>query len=598
MGYSNKKGSTPIEKGYRFTVWAPNADAVFVVGDFNKWEKTENQMRENENGWWSIDIPEAKLGDEYRYRIVNENNEYLRIDPYAHQVTNSVGNAIIVKSERTEKEIMFMPPKLNEMIIYELHIGTFGKQGTEPGQGDLEGAIKRLAYLKELGINAVEIMPLAEFAGGYSWGYNPSHIFAVESNYGVPQNFREFVNEAHKLGIAVIVDVVYNHFGPSDLDLWQFDGWHENEKGGIYFYNDWRSTTPWGETRPDYGRNEVREYICDNALMWFQEYDVDGLRWDMTAFIRNVYGHNKDSQSDLPEGWSLMQWINEEIRKYNPHSFTIAEDLQNNAYLTKSQNDGGAGFSSQWAAPFVHAIRTALIGADDAHRDMDAIRNAILHRYHLNAFERVIYTESHDEVANGKARIPEEVDPGNASSWAAKKKSTLGAVLIFTTPGIPMIFQGQEFLEDDWFHDQDPIDWTKKEQFTGILQLYKDLIKLRLNCGGQTKGLTGQEVDVYHINQDDKIIAWHRWDLGGPLDSVVVVANFSSHVYENYLIDLPAVGKWIVRLNSDGKNYDKDFGGIGHHIIQSKANEKDDFLSQANIDIAPYSAIILSQEKQ
>lgn len=596
MRYTNGKGSTPYEEGCRFAVWAPNADDVFVVGSFNDWDKTTNRMSKNDNGWWSIDVPGARPGDEYRYRIIKAGNEYLRIDPYARQVTSSVGNAIIIKPELIGKEREFNPPALNEMVIYELHIGTFGKQGTEPGPGDLEGAINRLAYLKELGINAVEIMPPAEFAGGYSWGYNTSNIFAVESDYGTPHKFREFVDEAHKLGIAVIVDVVYNHFGPSDLDLWQFDGWSENDKGGVYFYNDWRSTTPWGETRPDYGRNEVREYIRDNALMWFQEYGVDSLRWDMTAFIRNVHGRNDDSQSDLPDGWSLMQWVNKEIREYNPRSFTIAEDLQNNPYITKDQNDGGAGFSTQWAAPFVHAVRAALTEAEDAHRDMDAVRKAILHRYHLNAFERVIYTESHDEVANGKARIPEEVDPGKASSWVAKKKSTLGAVLVFTVPGIPMIFQGQEFLEDDWFHDQDPIDWAKKDRFSGIHQLYKDFIKLRLNRDGRTKGLAGQEVDVYHIDHDNKIIAWHRWESGGPSDSVVVVANFSSHPYEDYLIDLPAAGEWIVRLNSDGKKYDKGFGDFGSQAIQAKAMEKDGLPAQAKVSVAPYSALILSQE--
>ena len=598
MRYSNQKGSTLYNEICRFAVWAPNADDVFIIGTFNNWEKTAHRLDRKPDGWWSIDIPEAKDGDEYRYRIVNTGNEYLRIDPYARRVTNSVGNSIITKPYNTEKGEEFNPPALNEMVIYELHIGTFGKQSTEPEPGDLEGAIDRLTYLKELGINAVEVMPLAEFAGGYSWGYNPSNIFAVESDYGTPRTFKEFVDEAHRLGIAVIMDVVYNHFGPSDLDLWQFDGWSENDKGGIYFYNDWRATTPWGETRPDYGRKEVREYIRDNALMWILEYGVDGLRWDMTAFIRNVHGRNNDQVSDLPDGWSLMQWVNKEIREYNSRAITIAEDLQNNPYLTRDPRDGGAGFSTQWAAPFVHAVRAALIGAEDASRDMDSVRNAILHRYYLNAFERVIYTESHDEVSNGKARIAEEVDPGKASSWAAKKKSSLGAVLVFTAPGIPMIFQGQEFLEDDWFHDQDPIDWSKKDRFAGILQLYKDLISLRLNLGGRTKGLTGQEVDVYHVNHDNKIIAWHRWESGGPCDSVVVVANFSSYPYEDYLIELPATGAWIVRFNSDSRDYDRDFGDFGKNSVQAKVVEKNGLPAQAIISVAPYSALILSQEKQ
>ncbi|UCF06580.1 MAG: alpha amylase C-terminal domain-containing protein, partial [bacterium] len=424
------------------------------------------------------------------------------------------------------------------------------------------------------------------------------HIFAIEGDYGSPLTFKEFVDEAHGLGIAVIMDVVYNHLGPTDLDLWRFDGWSENDRGGIYFYNDWRAETPWGATRPDYGRKEVRDYLRDNALMWFREYGIDGLRWDATAFINNVHGRNNDPGSDLPDGWSLMQWVNKEIRKVRPSAFTIAEDLRNNAYLTKAEKDGGAGFSTQWSASFVHAVRAALIGAEDSTRDMDAVRNAILQRYYLNAFERVIYTESHDEVANGKARIPEEVDPGQASSWVAKKKSALGAVIVFTAPGIPMIFQGQEFLEDDWFHDRDPIDWTKKDRFAGILQLYKDLISLSLNCDGHTKGLTGQEVNVYHVNNDDKIIAYHRWESGGVDDSVVVVANFSFNPCEEYTIPLPATGKWIVRFNSDSRYYDSDFGDFGNSVVQAEATEKDGLPAQARVSVAPYSALILSQEEE
>ncbi len=596
MKSSTRKGVTPFKGGYRFVVWAPHAEEVFVIGTFNDWNKTTHRMNKRPDGLWSIDVQGAKPGDEYRYRIINAGKEYLRIDPYARRVTNSVGNTIITKLYRKGREKNFTPPALNEMVIYELHIGTFGKEGAESGPGSLEGSISRLTYLKELGINAVEIMPLAEFAGGYSWGYNPSHIFTVESDYGTPRSFREFVDESHRLGIAVIVDVVYNHFGPSDLNLWQFDGWSENDKGGIYFYNDWRAQTPWGETRPDYGRREVREYIRNNALMWLREFGVDGLRWDMTAFIRNVHGRNDNPGSDLSDGWSLMQWVNKEIKKTKPNTFTIAEDLLNNGFLTRAQKDGGAGFSTQWSAFFVHPVRAALLEAEDKFRDMDAVRNAIQHRYYLNAFERVIYTESHDEVSNGKARVPEEVDPGKASSWVAKKKSSLGAVLVFTAPGIPMIFQGQEFLEDDWFHDQDPIDWTKKDRFAGILQLYRDLISLRLNRSKYTKGLVGQEVDVYHINQNDKIIVYHRWESGGPRDSVVVVANFSAHSRENYLIGLPASGSWTVRFNSDSRYYDPEFRDFGNSSLYAEAIGKDGLPAQGIINIAAYSALILSQE--
>lgn len=590
------KGATPDKDGCQFVVWAPHAEEVFVVGSFNQWDSHAHRMDHIHDGLWALHIPGVQAGDEYLYRIINGNKEYRRIDPYSKQVTNSIGNSIVTTCCRKNSLDKFTPPALNEMVIYELHIGTFGKQGDLSGPGNIEGAIHRLPYLKELGINAVEIMPLAEFAGGYSWGYNPANIFAVESDYGLPKTFKEFVNECHRLGIAVIVDVVYNHFGPGDLSLWQFDGWHENEKGGIYFYNDWKAQTPWGETRPDYGRTEVREYIRDNALMWFHDFGVDGLRWDMTAFIRNVHGRKDDSGSDLPDGWSLMQWVNLEIRKAYAHAFTIAEDLQNNPFLTKPQNDGGAGFNTQWASPFVHAVRSALIGAEDTARDMNAVREAILHRYYLNAFERVIYTESHDEVANGKARVPEEVDPGKASSWAAKKKSALGAALVFTAPGIPMIFQGQEFLEDDWFRDQDPLDWTKKERFAGIVQLYRDLIRLRLNRSGHSQGLTGQAVDVYHVNQNEKIIAIHRWETEQHGSHVIVIANFSAQDQENYSIGFPSDGTWHVRFNSDSTYYDPEFNNLGSSIIQAEAVETDGLPAGGKISVAAYSALILSKD--
>ena len=191
----------------------------------------------------------------------------------------------------------------HELVIYELHIGTFNDDEDDNSTGQFASVSARLCHLKKLGVNAIQIMPVGEFAGDRSWGYNPAHIFSVELAYGGPLAFKQFVKSAHQEGIAVILDVVYNHLGPSDLDLWQFDGWSENNRGGIYFYNDDRAKTPWGETRPDYGRGEVRQYILDNVFMWLGEYHVDGIRFDCTQFIRTVNG---SSDQDLPEGWGIV----------------------------------------------------------------------------------------------------------------------------------------------------------------------------------------------------------------------------------------------------------------------------------------------------
>ena len=588
-------GAIPYPGGTAFRVWAPHADRVYVAGEFDDWRATAHPLTREGNGHWSTDVPGARSGDEYRFVIVNGDQELWRIDPYARQVTHSAGNGVIYAPQFLWASTSYTPPPWNEWVIYEMHIGTFND---EPGgaPGNLNGAIHKLEYLARLGVNVLQLMPPMEFAGAFSWGYNPAHIFAIENDYGGPDALKAFVEDAHAQGLAVVFDVVYNHFGPSDLDLWQFDGWSENSMGGIYFYNDWRAQTPWGHTRPDYGRPEVRQLIRDNVLMWLDEYHIDGLRWDATAYIRNTLGQDNDPQHDIPDGWHLMRWINDEIDARYPEKMSIAEDLRNNAWITRDTPDGGAGFDAQWDARFVHPVREAIIAPDDRARNVYAVGDAIAYRYNEDAFQRVIYTESHDEVANGKARVPEEIWHGNATSWASKKRSTLGAALVMTAPGIPMIFQGQEFLEDCWFHDQDPIDWSRAETFRGILQLYQDLIGLRRNLDGRTRGLCGQHVNVHHVNDADKVIAYHRWDRGGSGDDVVVVANLANRSYPSYTIGFPRPGLWRVRLNSDWRGYDPTFGNHPSYHTVASGGPKDGLAHSGDIGIGPYTAVILSQE--
>jgi 1,4-alpha-glucan branching enzyme len=420
-------------------------------------------------------------------------------------------------------------------------------------------------------------------------------MFAIEHLYGGPNGFRNLVNEAHKRGIAVIFDVVYNHIGPNDCDLWQFDGWSQNGAGGIYFYNDWRKTTPWGDNRPDYGRGEVRQYLRDNAVRWLQQRYCDGLRWDATGWIRNVYGHNNDAANDIPDGWSLLQWINNEIHSGQPWKLSIAEDMQQNPWLTKDTGAGGAAFSSQWDAGFVHPIRQAIIPADDNTRDMFAVQQAIQNRYNTDAFGRVIYTESHDEDANGHQRVPEEIWPGNAESYFPKKRSTLGAILVLTSPGIPMIFQGQEFLQYGWFDASKELDWGLTVSQNGIVTLYRDLIRLRRNWFNNTRGLSGQNLNVHHVNDTSQVVAFHRWDQGGPGDDVVVILNMANRAYDSYVVGFPRAGMWYVRFNSDWNGYSPEFGNHASFDTWSNTGSQDGMPCYASIGIGPYSGVILSQ---
>ena len=159
----------------------------------------------------------------------------------------------------------------------------------------------------------------------------------------------------------------------------------------------------------------------------------------------------------------------------------------------------------------------------------------------------MIYSESHDEVANGKSRVPTEIDTKDSDNWFAQKRSTLAAALVFTAPGIPMLFQGQEFLQDGWFQDSVPLDWHESEEFSGLVRLYRDLIHLRLNRTGCTRGLSGSGMNIFHQNQADNMIAYHRWHQRGPGDDVVVVVNFSHVSHENYNLGFPSPGTWRLR---------------------------------------------------
>jgi 1,4-alpha-glucan branching enzyme len=386
--YADAAGS-----GVTFRVWASFAQSVAVAGDFNAWSTTATPLFPEGNGNWSADIDSAAVGSQYKFVLTPSGGGALlwHIDPYARSITRAPGNILncLVASEAEPYNAPgYSTPNWNELVIYEMHIRTFvydpaGINGT----GTFTSAITKLDYLANLGINCIELLPIGEFMGDVSAGYNPAYIFAIEDQYGGPDGFRRFVNAAHQRGIAVIIDVVYNHLGTPAADMWDFDGWSQNGKGGIYFYNDWRSFTAWGETRFDYGRPQVQDYLRDNALRWLQQRFADGLRWDSTGSIRNVYDNNNDPGNDIPDGWSVMQSINWQIQQAQPWKITIAEDMKDNEWLTKPTEAGGAGFGAQWGASFVSTVRNALFQLNDADRDVGAVSGVIGQMYNADAFQ-------------------------------------------------------------------------------------------------------------------------------------------------------------------------------------------------------------------
>ncbi len=325
--------SGATQYGVTFRVWAPNATTVNVAGTFNGWSATQNALFAEGNGFWSRDILWINPGHQYKFVIKNGANTLWKNDARARVLTQSNGNSIVYKPTNYQWQANdFQVAPWTDLVTYELHVGTFFVPAGQGLPGTFSTATQKLDHLESLGINAIMLMPVAEFPGDLSWGYNPAHPFSVEESLGGPDALKSFVDEAHARGIAVMGDVVYNHFGPNDMDLWQYDGWSIGNGGGIFFFQDAvRAQTPWGP-RPDFGRNEVRSYIRDNAMMWLDEFRMDGLRFDGTKYIRKA-----DQQGpDIPEGWSLLQWVNNEIDAVHPGKLIIAEDLDTNEWLTKT----------------------------------------------------------------------------------------------------------------------------------------------------------------------------------------------------------------------------------------------------------------------
>lgn len=570
-----------------FRVWAPFAVAVAVTGSFNSWGRTP--MQSEGDGYWTVEIDKAEAGQEYKYIITTPNGELHKNDPRSLQVTTSAGNSVLVDTGFDWGDDHFTPPPPCEQVVYELHIGTFNRP--DPAiPGTFADAAAKLDYLASLGINMVELMPITSMSMDRGWGYATDYIYAIESLYGGRREFLEFVKAAHQRGIGVILDVVYNHFGPSEhMDLWQFDGWNQNGLGGIYFYNDWRAETPWGATRPDYGRAEVRQYISDNVRMWLHDCRLDGLRLDSTIFLRNVQGRNDDPEHDIADGWRLMQHITSIARKINPSALVVAEDVGCNPYLTKSITEGGAGFGTQWEVGFPCALRDTLNALSDTDRNLTGLCNLLVRTYNNDAFGRIIYSDSHDSAANGGARLNQEISPKDPAGIFARKRSLLAAAIVLTTPGIPMIFQGQEFMEDGSFNDWQALEWKKANRFAGLVQAHTHLIGLRKNMHHNTRGLCGQGNSILHLNEEAKLLAYHRWDQGGPNDDVVVIVNFANRTQKGYWINFPHKGMWTVRFNSDWKGYAPDFKNVATSSVTVEADG-------GCFDIGPYSVLVLSQD--
>jgi 1,4-alpha-glucan branching enzyme len=535
-------GCTPAENGAFFKVWAPHADKVAVMGDFNSWDRT-NHLLSNESGWWYGFHPGVVPGQKYRFAI---NGVLDKADPYGRQMEHSAGASIVKDPEAfVWTDRTWRTPRFENMIIYELHVGTFvGKNDGQQYPGNFKNLLTKLDYIKSLGANMIEILPVHEVPGPDGsnptpyLGYSPTGLFAVESSYnsGASNSYDDlkvFVDAAHAKGLGVIADVVYNHFSTNngrDNWYWNYDGDDEGNDGGIYFAGQ---NTQWGAA-PDWKRTEVRDYIEHNCKYWLRELHLDGLRWDVTTEIKNK-----------PGGWDAMRSILWNVRQEFPDRIMICENLPYEKEVVESGN-----FHTGWWVDLHHRVQEALSAESNA--DLGSVKHGINGGDYSHVAKRVVYAMSHDECRNGSSYLVSHF--GGRQDWNARAKARAAGVLAIMSPGIPMIWQGEEFAQDGSFDDNfhQAVNWAYERDADGsqMKALYQDSTKARWDHEALRTG----SLAWTHEDQTNKVLAFRR-DFGD--DHILVVVNFSPNSFgdHSYGVRAGMDGQWSQILCTQDSRY-------------------------------------------
>ncbi|HLT50498.1 MAG TPA: alpha amylase C-terminal domain-containing protein [Arenibacter sp.] len=505
------------------------------------------------------------------------------LDSHKEKIAIGVGYAPPEKWNFNWEGDDFKMVEINKMIIYQIYMSTFFGEMSRDGESFID-VDKKLAYLKILGINAMELImeppgTVMDLVSDASEG----HLTPDQAKYS-PMAFANLVKTAHIHGIGVIMAVDYLHFGSRDRDLGKSFDRPENEKEDFL-----SGDGPWTPREiPDFERSAIRKSIRDHVFMWLEAYHCDGIRVKDTDFIRNAAGEDAHSEN----GHLLLKEINGEIRTKYPNKLLIAEDTGKKGFVIEPLVKGGLGFDIQWDPLFFHNIRFVLAQARDEDRTIQFIVDALAHTYGKNPFSRVVYSESASEMAKGMPRLPEEIHPGCADSPYAIKRSIIGAVITLTAPGIPLLFQGQEFITPGFFVGDERPDWDKMSHLQGIPQLFGDLIKLRKSDYNDYAGLQGGQLDFFHFNRECNILAYRRSHTDHSDHRVMVVINLSNVDFKKYVIGLPENGKWKLVFNSSSKVYDNSGTLLDTNDFMTQEKPYDGLPYQGSFALPKYSALL------
>jgi 1,4-alpha-glucan branching enzyme len=599
-------GANLIPDGATFRTWAPAAREVYIAlkqpsgtAPHRFAKRPDDLLIKDEHGFWAGFVPDIKDGDLYRLYVVGTGSEGFKRDPYAREleIDGYPDCNCIVRNpgDYSWYNAGFRPPAFNDLIIYQFHIGVF--YARDPAGNDIRphrvckilDVLDRIEYFADLGINAVMPLPFQEYQGENSLGYNGTDLFSPEMDYAVRKadlapyatrvnrllaakgfaplrqdqltgqiaQLKIFIDLCHLYGIAVIADVVYNHAGGGfdDQSIKFFDRQpYTTDNNSLYFTDQDHA----GGRVFAFSKQGVRQFLIDNGKFWLQEYHVDGFRFDQVTVI---------AQSG---GWYFAQDLTSTLRYVKPEAVQIAEywdDDPGSRWKGVAAPPYGMGFDIGYSDSLRDTLRSVIAqatGGRDAYVNLDALRAAFYTTYkdpgRWTVFQCI---ENHDLLyfdhvgRDRQPRIAALADPSNARSWYARSRAKVATGLLLTATGVPMIFMGQEFLEDkywtDWPGRPELLIWWdglegRDKHMSDHHRFTRDLIWLRR----KHPALRGDGVNVFHVHNGNRVIAVHRWLPGIGRDIVVVASlNESTFYGHGYRIGFPQAGHWNEVFNSD-----------------------------------------------
>ena len=563
LGAQVKRDESGALLGTAFSVWAPNAQAVSLIGDHNFWDRNSHQMhRIGSSGIWEIFVADVSAGTKYKFAVCGIDGRWVdHADPMARATEIPPLTASIVEESSyqwndqawIDQRSQFQPWR-SAVSVYEVHLGSW-----KIGLTYKELAVELVNYIQQQGFTHVEFLPVTEHPYGPSWGYQVTSFFAPTSRFGSPDEFKFLVDALHNAGISVILDWVPAHFPKDEWALAKFDG------TALYEHADPRlgEHPDWGTLIFNFGRNEVRNFLVASALYWLTEFHIDGLRVDAVASMLYL-DYSREEGQWLPnvnggrenlEAVQLLQEATSTAYKTHPGIMMIAEESTAWSGVTADTTGGGLGFGFKWNMGWMHDTLQYL-SQEPVHRvyHHNEITFSILYAWS----ENFMLPLSHDEVVHGKGQLVNKF-PGDR--W--QKLATLRALygFMWAHPGKKLLFMGSEFAQNDEWNESAGLQWylTEYAEHQGIQKTVADLNSVYRSTSALWEKDTNPEGFTWLVGNDGaaNIVAFARWD--DYASALVSVTNFSPVPHENYQLPFPNAGIWCEVLNTD----DVSLGGSG-----------------------------------